>query len=158
MQSWFALPKGNFFLRTVTSAPPCGDTVSVRAIVIDLKERSWPSACSGPGLESVEDGYGNTLDLCGKNQVPDARMIAERLFSANATALNVPFSLRPDFRHTAFELTFVETLTVTGGSTTRTMTTGENAIAELWQISGRTKTLLGRYRVPVSATVTARSA
>lgn len=154
VQSWFALPKGNFFLRTVTSAPPCGDTVSLRAIVVDLNDRIWPSACFGP--ETVTDRYGNTLDLCGSNLVPDVRMVADRLFTANATALTVPFSLQPDFRYTAFELDFVETLTVAGTGTTRTMTAGADAIAGLWQISGRTKTLLGHYRVPLSATVTAQ--
>lgn len=156
VQSWYALPKGNFFLRTVTSQSPCGDTVSLRRIVIDLSDRVWPLACSDPGFEYVPDRYGNTLDVCGPNLVPDVRMVADRLFSANATALTLPFSLQPDFRYTAFELDFVETLAVTGTGTTRTMTAGENATAELWQISGRTKTLLGRYRVPLHATVTAQ--
>jgi hypothetical protein len=152
VQSWYALPKGNFFLRTVTSQPPCGDTVSVRRIVIDLTDRVWPSTCPGP--QYVADRYGNTLDVCGSNNVPDVRLVADRLFSANATALDVPFSLQPDFRYTAFELDFVETLSVTGAGATRTMTAGANAISELWQISGRTKALVGRYRVPLSATVT----
>ena len=155
VQAWYALPKGNFFLRTVNSQTSC-EGLS-RRIVIDLSFRVWPAAPCPILTNYVADRYENLLDVCGPNEVADVRLVADRLFSANATALNVPFSLQPDFRYTAFELDFVETLTVVqgvGGS--RKMTAGENAIAELWQISGRTKTLLGRYRVPLSATVTAK--
>lgn len=150
VQSWFALPKGNFFLRTVNSRSTCP---SPRRIVIDLSQRVWPSPpCSGP------TGPGQ-LDVCGVNEVADVRLVADRLFSADATRLTVPFSLEPDFRATAFELDFVETLAViTESDTERTMTTaGTSAFADLWQISGRTKTLLGRYEMPLRATVLPKS-
>ena len=119
--------------------------------MLDLSDRVWPSSpCPSPT-------YANQLDVCGPNEVADVRLVADRLFSANATGLTVPFSLEPDFHSTAFELDFVETLAVSGSGTTRTMTTaGTNAIGELWQISGRTKTLLGRYHMPLRATVSPR--
>lgn len=150
VQSWYALPKGNFFLRTVRSSSPCGQAVAIRALVLDFSDRVWPPSCEG----LVEDRYGNTLDTCGVNHVADARLIADTLYSGSATALDIPFSLQPDFRYTAFQLDFVETLAVSVSGAGRTMTAAPTAIAELWQIDGRSKTLLGRYRMPVAATVT----
>ena len=37
------------------------------------------------------------------------------------------------------------------------MTAGPDALAELYAIPGRTKTLLGRYTMPLHATVRART-
>jgi hypothetical protein len=154
VQTWYALPKGNFFLRNVTSNSPCDEPNPPRRLVLDFSDRSWPSGpCVGP---LVADRYLNLLDPCGVNSVDDARLVADKLFSANATALNIPFSLQPDFRYTAFELTFVGTLGVAQAGSGRTMTADWNAIAELWQINGRSKTLLGRYRMPLQVTVTAK--
>lgn len=149
VQSWYALPKGNFFLRTVSSQSPCGIGVSVRTVLIDLSQRQ--GGCLGPIW--VYDQYQNRLDACGENVVQDVRMVSDRLFSGSATALDVPFSLQPDFQNTAFSLEFVETLAVEGSGDTRTMTASGDAAADLWQISRRTKTLVGRYLVPMSATV-----
>ena len=103
---------------------------------------------------SRADGIVNGLNPCGVNNVSDARLVADRLFSATATKLDVPFSLQPDFKNTAFELNYVETLRVEGTDATRTMTTaGTAAVAELYQITGRVKVLVGRYYMPMSATV-----
>jgi len=157
VQAWYA-SKGNFFMRTVTSASPCsppgGETVAFRALVVDLSDRVWPGPCSEPYVI-----YQNSvpLDLCGSNDIADARLVADRLFSASATRLDIPFSLSPNFNTTAFELTFVETLAVSSSSAGRTMTAGPDALAELYAISGRTKTLLGRYTMPLHATVRART-
>jgi hypothetical protein len=141
VQSWYALPKGNFFLRTVTSQAICNPG---RSIVIDLSDSEGVLNCQVAGL-----------DACGVNSVQDVRLVADRLFSASATALEVPFSLHADFQNTAFTLQFVETLPVGGTGNTRTMST--DGQAELWQINGRRKTLIGRYNMPMSVTVTARN-
>ena len=153
VQAWYA-SKGNFFMRTVTSAPPCGASVAIRALVVDLSDRVWPGACSEPSMTYPN---GVPFDLCGSNAIADARLVADRLFSASATRLDIPFSLSPNFNTTAFELTFVETLAVSSSGTGRTMTAGPDALAELYAISGRTKTLLGRYEMPLQATVRART-
>lgn len=159
VQAWYA-PKANFFMRTVTSAlPACGPTVAVRALVLDFSDRVWPVVgCPGPGLVYAYDANNRPLDICGPNDVPDARLVADRLFSATATKLDIPFSLEPDFRNTAFELNYVETLAVSAVGSGRAMTAGPGALAELYATSGRTKTLLGRYRMPAQITVTAAAA
>jgi hypothetical protein len=155
VQAWYS-SKGNFFMRTVTSAPPCGASVALRALVVDLSDRVWPGACSGPAWVTDENNL--QLDTCGSsNDIADARLVADRLFSASATRLDIPFSLSPNFNTTPFELTFVETLAVSPSGTGRTMTAAPGALAELYAISGRAKTLLGRYRMPLKATVRART-
>lgn len=153
VQAWYAA-RGNFFMRTVTSAAPCGPTVMLRSLVLDFTQRVWPSGC-GAEQELVYDAAGRSLDVCGVTAIPDARLVADRLFSASATRLDIPFSLTADFRTTSFELTFVETLVVSAAGSGRTMTAPAGAIAELYALSGRTKTLLGRYRMPAQVTVTA---
>jgi hypothetical protein len=70
--------------------------------------------------------------------VADVRLIADRLFSATATNLSIPFSPAPDFRNTAFELDYQGSLAVTGAGSARTMFTDGNDVAELYRI-GKTK-------------------
>jgi hypothetical protein len=115
------------------------------------------SRAAGGGCPSTELVAG-WLDPCGYNQVYDARLIADRLFSATATKLDIAFSRQPDFRNTAFELNYVETLTVSGGGMQRTMSAGmlpgSTALADLYQITGRSKVFVGRYNMPLSVTVT----
>lgn len=144
---------GMFFLRTVRAN--CTPVTS-RSITLDFGDPVSP-----PAVCSVQDQYGNTLDVCGANAVPDVRIIAHSAFKDAAltggTTLTMPFSLRADFSSTAFELQFEQPVGVTGTSTMRTLEGPSGAVAELYQYvkQGRktTKVSLGRYRMPFGLTI-----
>ncbi len=161
---------GFFFFRT-TGGTCYNNTSQFRPIVLDFSDaisRQAECNCSlGPC--SVNDAFGqgggaslfpDQLDICGMNTVPDVRTIADKLFASSALAGGTPvtlaINLAPDFRYTAFELQFEQSVPVTepaGG--TRVMTAGSTRVAELYKINKKgPKSSLGRFRMPFELTVT----
>ena len=109
----------------------------------------------------MEDAWGQIgkLDICGPNLVTDVRIIADKLFqnmSPTTTPVLLAFSLSRDFRNTAFELQFEQPVPASGDvSSTRTMTAGSGAIAELYKHQAKGKKLsLGRFKMPFQIVVT----
>lgn len=149
---------GTLFVRTARSA--CAPYT--RAVTVDFTEPVFLSAgidCS-TGEFLVTDAYGGsgTLNLCGSNLIPDARIIASSLFarsSANGTPLTLVLNLAPDFQHNQFELEFQQNLPITVVSpSTRVLTGSSLSIANLYRSSGTKKrSLLGQYRMPFQLTV-----
>lgn len=148
-----------FFLRTLghTCATPGG----IRKIRLDFSDAvSRPAGvdCSS-GTFLVDDAYGQpgALNICGINDLPDVRVIANSLFARNAsggTPVLLPFSLSPDFSNTAFSLEFEQNVSVFGdpaNAKAREMEAGATAIAELYKNQAKGaggKVSLGRYRMP----------
>lgn len=147
---------GSFFLRTVK--PNCS-TTTPRSILLDFSDAESRSR-SCPAV--VLDDYGNSLDICGGNNVADVRVIANSLFKdtalTNGTRVTLYFSLQRDFTSTEFELDFEQPVPVTAMSATvRVLEAPAGALAELYQYvsQGRktVKTTLGRFRMPFQLTV-----
>jgi len=160
--SWVDSSSGQFFFRT-TGGNCYNGTGEYREIVLDFSDAIVRnvSGCS------VDDAFGqgddnpvatpdfpDKLDICGVNTVPDVRWLAGNLFGSSALSAGTPLTLRinlePDFRYTAFELQFEQSVPVTGGSTTRTMSAGSSLVAELYQYTGQgnKKVSLGRFHMP----------
>ena len=146
-------PRGSYFLRTIRSG--CLDA---RFITLDFTQTS-------PGFCPVFDPEaGESLNICGPNDVTDVRIIANTLFKDGAltTAVSLHFSQKDggDFTGPApFELSFEEPVPITDGdSTFRVLEAGASAVAELYQNvqqGKRTiKVSLGRYNMPFQLTVT----
>jgi len=146
---------GFFFLRTVT--PYCSPYT--RNIVLDFSVPVDLMSCPAP---SVSDQYGNMLNICGTNSVPDVRVIANSLFKDTAlvhgTTVTVPFLVQPSFSGgTVFELDFEQPVPVpSGDSTFRVLEAPAGAVAELYKYVNGAKHSLGRYYMPFELTVTKR--
>ncbi len=143
---------GMYFLRTVSAY--C-TTPSPRAITLDFSNAvTAPSSCS-----VFDPNSGKSLNACGSNLLPDVRIIANSLFSTSASSTTVllPFSLKPDFSGTAFELDFELAVPFTGSGILRLLEGGPDAVAELYQFvkTGHTttKVSIGRYKMPFQLTV-----
>lgn len=149
---------GSLFVRTATY----GCSPYTRALTVDFGDpvSLAPGVDCSSGSYPVPDAYGDpgVLNICGSNDIPDARFIASQLFaktSSNGTPLTLVLNLAPDFRHNEFKLEFEQNLPITVLSpTSRTLTGSTLSIANLYRISGsNTKTLLGQYRMPFQVTV-----
>jgi hypothetical protein len=140
---------GQYFLRTVS--PSCTQSTP-RTITLDFSNAvTAPSNCS-----VVDPNSGKILNACGSNPLPDVRIIAQALFktSASSTTVLLPFSLKPDFSGTAFELDFEQAVPFTGSGILRVLTAGSDAVAELYQIGKHgSKVSIGRYKMPFQLTV-----
>lgn len=157
--NYFDRSSGFYFLRTVKSA--CTDIVQ-RAITLDFSDAIIRTP-DGSGADAchVNDGFNQSgdLNICGSNALPDVRIIANTLFRDNAltggTAVTLPISLQPDFSGTGFELDFEQPAGVTGDATTRFLTAGPDAVAELYKnVRKGPRISLGRFRMPFQLTVT----
>jgi len=161
---WGDNATGQFFMRTefsgsvCVSQPPADD----RKVVLDFSDAIERTGNCQVGQDccKVVDAWGQpgVLDICGVNVITDVRIIADKLFQNMAPATTpvvLAFSLSPDFRHTGFELQFEQSVPASGDiSTTRTVTAGTQAIAELYKLTGRKKVSLGRFRMPFEIVVT----
>jgi len=103
------------------------------------------------------------LNACGPNQIPDVRIETTDAFSSQAlsrgTGMNMYVSFHPDLNNTEFYIEYEQPVSVCVGDTpsTRTLTAGSNAIAELYRAT-RVKnryvfTSLGRYYMPMQMTI-----
>jgi hypothetical protein len=135
----------SYFFRTVSSS---GTTATnIRSVNMDFSQ-----VVSG----GVPAGLSSGASIVG-----DVRVLASSLFSAFArgatsgtTTVSMPFSLSPDFTGTSdFQLDFDAAVTVTGDSTTRTMTAGPNATATLSDLRGKRAVVVGKFKMPFSLTV-----
>ena len=147
---------GRFFLRSDGRDSACEIQSIDRKLVLDFTD-----ALEHTGGCIVDDAFGQagTLDICGVNLVTDVRIIADKLFQNMApttTPVLLAFSLSRDFRYTAFELQFEQSVPASGDiATTRTVTAGSQAIAELYKFQDRGKKIsLGRFRMPFEIVVT----
>lgn len=134
-----------YFLRTdmqpSTGCPP------QRTITLDFSDSVTPPAdCS-----VFDPNSGLFLDACGSNVIVDVRLIASSLFKTKApgTSVKLPFSLKQDFRNTAFYLEFELAVPFTGSGDLRVLEAGPDAVAELYQGD----VSIGRYRMPFQLTV-----
>lgn len=83
---------------------------------------------------TVEDTYGNTLDLCGVNAIPDLQLMANELFKSGAfeTPVTISFDLYPSFvNDTGFMLKFLEPIPISAVGASRRLQAPSTAIAEL---------------------------
>ncbi len=162
---WGNNSTGQFFMRTefsgseCVSQPPADD----RKVVLDFTDALERTGNCQPEQPCclVDDARGQVgmLDICGVNTVTDVRIIADKLFQNQApltTAVVLPFSLSRDYGGTGFELQFEQAVPASGDvSTTRTLTAGSGAIAELYKFQAKGKKLsLGRFRMPFEIVVT----
>jgi hypothetical protein len=153
---WADNTNGRFFLRVDGRDSACEMQSVDRKVVLDFTDAiERTEGCV------VDDAFGQdgTLDICGVNLVTDVRIIADKLFqnmSPTTTPVLLAFSLSRDFRNTAFELQFEQAVPASGNvSTTRTVTAGSDAIAELYKHQAKGKKLsLGRFRMPFQIVVT----
>ena len=148
---------GLYFLRTV--GPTCTRTRSMKLDFTDRVE----TGC--PGLAPIPDPAGGLpLNICGLNDVPDVRFIADTLFqdTTSDTPLILYFSMKTngDFVGAqSFQLEFVGNVPVTNGDASfRELTADSMAVAELYlnepQGKKTVKVILGHYRMPFQLTVT----
>jgi hypothetical protein len=114
-------------------------------------------ACPG----NVEDPFGNTLDLCGLNAIPDLQLIASDLFKSDAleTPVTISFNLYPSFvNDTSFMLKFLQPIPISAVGASRRLRAPSTAIAELSvrrAKSGESVWVpVAQYYVPFSLTVT----
>ena len=162
---WGDNATGQFFMRTefsgsvCVSQPPADD----RKVVLDFSDAIERTGNCQVGQDccKVVDAWGQpgVLDICGVNVITDVRIIADKLFQNQApstTSVVLPFSLLRDYQHTGFELQFEQAVPASGDvSSTRTMTAGSGAIAELYKHQAKGKKLsLGRFRMPFEIVVT----
>jgi hypothetical protein len=162
-----AYVQGNmFFMRTVNVTCPVPNPRSITLDFSDfIGDTLPPGADCTDGVHEVDDSYGQAgplLNICGSNNVADVRLSSSSLFSntalSNGAGVWLAFNLAPDFHNTAFSLAFEQNVAVEGDSTTRTMTAGSSAIAELYKsekVGKKTVSVSqGRFYMPFSATVT----
>ena len=166
---WGDNATGQFFMRTEFSGSVCEFQASAddRKVVLDFTdalERTGSCQVGDPSYPAcclVNDAWDQVgvLDICGVNVVSDVRIIADKLFqnqSPSTTAVVLPFSLSRDYGHTGFQLQFEQPVPASGDvSTTRTVTAGSGAIAELYKHQAKGKKLsLVRFRMPFEIVVT----
>jgi len=159
---WADNTNGRFFMR-IEGGGDCDQKIIDRKLVLDFTDAVERTGnCQvGQNCCQVDDAWGQvgTLDICGVNVVTDVRIIADKLFQNQApltTPVVLPFSLSPDFRHTGFELSFEQSVPASGDiATTRRVTAGPQAIAELYKFQKAGKKLsLGRFYMPFEIVVT----
>lgn len=137
--------------------------VTQRAIKFDFSDPVTPI---NPSQCIVDDdmGQAGTLNICGANAIVDARLVAPRMFADMALSRGTPvtfvLNLEGSFANStyvnggAFLLEFEDNISVTGSATSRTLTAGSGAIAELYLVQAKgPKLSLGRFRMPFSITV-----
>jgi len=160
VRSWFNTSKGNYYFRTASDTycdyqvdgSPLGATQRSINLVLG----------TGGCVPVVDDGYGHSLDPCGLNVIPDARLIADSLFKSGAqsTPVTIHFDLYPNFVNpTAFMLTFIDPVPVTinaDGSRILGGTTSLLAELKVRQSKGRRSTFVtvGQYYMAFEMTVT----
>ncbi len=161
---------GNYSFRTRTSAdctPQVDSTVGQRRAVLDFNAPSsgFPTQCE---WSKTENGESKTLNVCSSNQmIDDVRIEAEHLFAVadgGSSTVTIYLALHspPVANTTHFLIEYANPLTVrvyTDGS--RTLTTGSADLGNLYDItfnktrSKVTKTLIGVYHLPLTATAKA---
>jgi hypothetical protein len=168
VRSWFDPAAGASYLRTASNAfcdyfngEPFG-TIQ-RRVRLDFTR---PQSESVPGHllacpRSVEDAYGNTLDLCGPNTIPDLQLIADELFKSEAfeTPVTISFDLYPSFvNDRGFMLKFLQPVPISAVGASRRLRAPVTAIAELSvrRAKGGESVWLpvAQYYMPFSVTVT----
>jgi hypothetical protein len=167
VRSWFDPAVGASYLRTASNTfcdyvngQPFG--TAQRQVRLDFTHQSEfvpGHAVTCP--RTVEDSYGNILDLCGLNTVPDLQLIADDLFKRNAveTRVAISFDLYPSFvNDSAFKLQFLQPLPVSADGASRRLRAPSTAIAELSVLrpkGGESVWVpVGQYYMPFSITVT----
>lgn len=125
---------------------------AIRQMVLDFSNPvvGFPNPCT------IAD-----LNACGSNTIPDVRPETTDAFSSQAltrgTAMSIYVSFHPDLNNTEFYIEYEQPVSVAGTSSTRTLTAGPNAIAELYRVT-RVKnrlvfTSVGRYYMPMEMTI-----
>ena len=101
------------------------------------------------------------LNACESNLIPDVRIGTTDAFSSQAlsrgTGMSMYVSFHPDLNNTEFYIEYEQPVLVSGTSSTRTLTAGPSAIAELYRAT-RVKnryvfTSVGRYYMPMQMTI-----
>jgi hypothetical protein len=168
VRSWFNPAGGASYFRTASNTfcdyfngQPFGPVQ--RQVTLDFTpSRSQPLA--GHVLacpRTVEDAYGNTLDLCGLNTIPDLQLIADELFKSEAfeTPVTISFDLYPSFvNDTGFMLKFLQPIPISAVGASRRLRAPSTAIAELSvrRAKGGASVWVpvAQYYMPFSLTVT----
>lgn len=123
----------SFFFRTVKYG--CEPATPARAMTLDFGH----PVTSASMCDALDLYAGGTIDICGKNVVPDVRLLASNLFGSRASSSGTPvrliFSTPTNFSGPGgFELAFEQNVGVTVlSSTVRQLTASANAVAELYQ-------------------------
>lgn len=168
VRSWFNPAVGASYFRTASNTfcdylngQPFG-TVQ-RQVRLDF---THPQSETVPGHvltcpRTVDDAYGNTLDLCGLNTIPDLQLIADELFKSDAfeTPVTIFFDLFPSFvNDTGFMLKFLQPIPISVVGASRRLRPPSTAIAELSvrraKGSESVWVPVAQYYMPFSLTVT----
>jgi hypothetical protein len=158
-----SLKTGATLLRTA-SHTVCPDSYwqgggpALRQMVLDL---SQSAAGSNHPCTPIETSGTAMLDPCGPNQIPDMRIVTSNAFASQAlargTQVEIYVSFNPALNNTDFYLAYEQAVAVTGNGTTRTLTAGVAAVAELYQtvmVRNRLqKVSIGRYLLPMQMTI-----
>jgi hypothetical protein len=168
VRSWFNPAVGVSYFRTASNAfcdylngQPFGPVQ--RQVTLDFTPSpskvvaGHPLACP----RTIEDGYGNSLDLCGLNSIPDLQLIADELFKSEAfeTPVTISFDLYPSFvNDTGFMLKFLQPIPISAVGASRRLRAPSTTIAELRvrRSKGREPfwVPVAQYYMPFSLTVT----
>jgi hypothetical protein len=141
VRSWFNPASGASYLRTASNTfcdyfngAPFGAVQ--RQVRVDFTH-SHSEAVPGHTLvcpRTIDDTYGNTLDLCGLNTIPDLQLFADGLFKSGAfeTPVTISFDLYPNFvNETSFMLQFLQPVPISALGATRRLQAASTAVAEL---------------------------
>lgn len=160
---------GSFFMRTVSRN--C-KTLNPRSIVLDLSEFAPTNGSTGstfcsnaPRAQGVcqdVDSYGNVLNLCGPNTIPDASFNVTSLFRTAPGAplsVEVLFNLQEDYaKQRAYKLAYNDA-TVSDASLSN-VRVFKGGLATLMKIVPKSTLYpeglecLGEYNMPFELTVT----
>jgi hypothetical protein len=168
VRSWFNPAVGASYFRTASNTfcdyingQPFG-TVQ-RQVRLDFTPSPSQSVAGHVATcpRTVDDAYGNTLDLCGLNTIPDLQLIADELFKSEAfeTPVTISFDMYPSFvNDTGFMLKFLQPIPISAVGASRRLQAPSMAIAELSVRRARggesVWVPVARYYMPFSLTVT----
>jgi hypothetical protein len=168
VRSWFNPVVGASYFRTASNTfcdylngQPFGPVR--RQVTLDFTP-SPAQSVAGHVLacpRTVEDAYGNTLDLCGPNIIPDLHLVADELFKSEAfeTPVTISFDLYPSFvNDTGFMLKFLQPIPISAVGASRRLRAPSTAIAELSvrraKVGESVWVPVAQYSMPFSLTVT----
>ena len=168
VRSWFDPVAGASYLRTASNAfcdyvngRPFGTLQ--RQVRLDFTHSALESVPghASPCPRTVEDAFGNTLDLCGLNTIPDLQLMAGDLFKSGAfeTPVTISFDLYPNFvNDTGFMLHFLQPIPISAVGASRRLRAPSTAIAELSARQAKDGESVwapvAQYYLPFSLTVT----
>lgn len=147
----------SYFFRTVTSSGT--PATNIRGVYLDFADVVPGSGTPPSSVGDPNDTSGAVLHLGDPttlNFIPDLRILASSLFGTSATTtVAMPFSLQTEFSGSSdFELDFVAAVPVSALDANTRVLTATKAVTELYVIRKGKKSLVGKFYMTFSLTVT----